>query len=868
MTRPFGKVCEEVCLVGLSRKTIVRVAVLLAACLSPILALAQTDAWKGGTGNWNDSTKWSAGVPTSTSNVFIDNGNPSASAVTVSDVEQSGNLTIDSDDSVSVLSNALLTVSGPTISNAGTLAIAATSGGANFDISGAVTLTGAGTLNMSNSANNIIFGYGQGTGATLTNESTIQGSGTIQPGCSNTFNNQHIVNANQSTPLILSICSGPSTNTGKLEATNGGTLTLEGNTEGAGTFDNTGGGIIHAEPSSIVQLYGSAIVKNGTLTTSGSGAVQCAGNNGFCTLDGATNSGTHQVVSGGEYLANTITNNGSFQVGTISTGVNLDISGNVILKGTGTLSMSNLSTNTLFGYGQGTGATLTNQSTIQGSGTIQPGCSNTFNNQHIVNANQSTPLYISICNGPSANTGTLEATNGGTLVLEGNSEGAGTFDNTGGTIHADASSTVVLYDSAIVKNGNLTSSNPGKTQCNGSNGDCTLDGATLSGTHQVITGAERLTNTVANNGSFQMLGTNSNNVSLYIYGSPVLAGSGTLTMGGPGNTIFGFYQPSPGNTLTNESTIQGGGTINPSSGNNFINQHIVSATQNLTINGNFTNPGTLKVSKGRTLYISGGLFSNFSGNTLTGGKYMVTGSLLFDGASIANNAAGIILTGTTALIGNQSAVNALTGFSTNENTSSFTVTGGQQFATTLSGNFSNAGKVTAAKNSAFKVLCNPSFVCNYVQTAGTTTVDGVLTVAVGNVSLQGGKLFGTGTVAASVNSKASVTAGDTLTKAGTLSVSTYTQESTASLNVQIGGTTLGTQYSRLAVANGASLAGTLKIKLINGFVPAIGNTFTVLTGSAVTGKFATVNGLSINSTEHFTIAYNATNVTLTVVSGP
>jgi hypothetical protein len=668
--------------------------------------------------------------------------------------------------------------------------------------------------------------------------------------------------------LILSICSGPSTNTGTLEATNGGTLTLEGNTEGGGTFDNTGGGIIHADPGSIVQLYGSAIVKNGTLTTSGSGAVQCAGNNGFCTLNGATNSGTHQVVSGGEYLANTVTNNGSFQVGTISTGVNLDISGNVILKGTGTLSMSNLSTNTIFGYGQGTGATLTNQSTIQGSGTIQPGCSNTFNNQHIVNANQTTPLYISICNGPSANTGTLEATNGGTLVLEGNSEGAGTFDNTGGTIHADAGSTVVLYDSAIIKNGNLTSTSPGKTQCNGSNGACTLDGVTLSGTHQVISSYENLTNTVTNNGSFQMLGTTGNNVNLDIFGSATLAGSGTLTMGGPGNTIFGFYQPSPGNTLTNQSTIQGGGTINPSSGNNFINQHIVSATQNLTINGNFSNPGTLKVSKGRTLYISGGLFSNFSGNTLTGGKYMVTGSLLFDGASIANNAAGITLTGTTALIGNQSAVNALTGFSTNESTGSFTVTAGQQFATTLSGNFSNAGKVTAAKNSGFKVLCNPSFVCNYVQTAGTTTVDGVLTVAVGNVSLQAGKLFGTGTVAASVNSKASVTAGDTLTKAGTLSVSTYAQDSTASLNVQVGGTTVGTQYSQLAVANGASLAGKLNIKLINGFVPAIGNTFTVLTGSAVTGKFATVNGLSINSSEHFTIAYNATNVTLTVVSGP
>jgi hypothetical protein len=845
----------------------VRVVVLLAACLSPIFAVAQTDTWLGGNGNWNNGSMWSAGVPTSTSNAFIDKGNTKASAVTISDVEQSANITIDSDDSLTLANGSLLTVYGPTISNAGAFLLSGTSGGINLDINGAVTLTGAGALTMSNYSGNTIFGYGQGTGATLTNQSTIQGSGTIQPGCSNTFKNQHIVNANQSTPLILSICNGPSTNTGTLEATNGGTLTLEGNTEGAGTFDNTGGGIIHADPSSIVQLYGSAIVKNGTLTTSGSGAVQCAGNNGFCTLDGATNSGTHQVVSGGEYLANTITNNGSFQVGTISTGVNLDISGNVILKGTGTLSMSNLSTNTLFGYGQGTGATLINQSTIQGSGTIQPGCSNTFNNQHIVDANQTTPLYISICNGPSANTGTLEATNGGTLVLEGNAEGGGTFDNTGGTIHADANSTVVLYDSAIVKNGNLTSSNPGKTQCNGSNGACTLDGVTISGTHQLISSYENLTNTVTNNGSFQMLGTTGNNVNLDIFGSATLNGSGTLTMGGPGNTIFGFYQPSPGNTLTNQSTIQGGGTINPSSGNDFINQHIVSATQNLTINGNFSNPGTLKVSKGKTLYISGGLFSNFSGNTLTGGKYMVTGSLLFDGASIANNAAGITLTGTTALIANQSNVNALASLQTNASAGSFTVTAGQQFTTTLSGSFSNAGKVTVGKNSSFKIACNANFQCPYLQTAGTTTVDGTLTDTWG-VNINGGKLFGTGTIAASVVSKASVTAGDTATKAGILSPSTYTQNSAGSLNIQLGGTTVGTQYSQLAVANGVSLNGTLNIKLINSFVPAIGNTFTIMTASAVSGTFATVNGLSINSGEHFTIKYNPTNVTLTVASGP
>jgi hypothetical protein len=123
-------------------------------------------------------------------------------------------------------------------------------------------------------------------------------------------------------------------------------------------------------------------------------------------------------------------------------------------------------------------------------------------------------------------------------------------------------------------------------------------------------------------------------------------------------------------------------------------------------------------------------------------------------------------------------------------------------------------------------------------------------------------------IAASVVSSGSVTAGDSLTKAGKLSPSTYTQNATGSLNIQIGGLTAGTQYSQLAVANGAKLNGTLNIKLINSFVPAIGNTFTIVTGSAVSGTFATVNGLSINSGEHFTIAYNPTNVTLTVVSGP
>lgn len=145
-------------------------------------------------------------------------------------------------------------------------------------------------------------------------------------------------------------------------------------------------------------------------------------------------------------------------------------------------------------------------------------------------------------------------------------------------------------------------------------------------------------------------------------------------------------------------------------------------------------------------------------------------------------------------------------------------------------------------------------------------MDGTLTAPSGS-TVQAGSVFGKGTIASSVTSSGSVTAGDSVKKAGQLSPSTYTQNSHGSLNIQIGGLTEGTEYSQLAVANGASLNGTLNINLINGFVPAVGNTFTILTGTAISGTFSTVKGTVIDSGEHFTVTYNSTNVTLTVESG-
>jgi len=253
------------------------------------------------------------------------------------------------------------------------------------------------------------------------------------------------------------------------------------------------------------------------------------------------------------------------------------------------------------------------------------------------------------------------------------------------------------------------------------------------------------------------------------------------------------------------------------------------------------------------------LFNNFSGTTLMGGTYLVTGTLEFQN-SIVTNAGGITLTGATAQILNSlTNTSALANLAANSTLGSLSLQGGQVLATAT--NFSNAGKTTVGAGSGF------SAGGSYTQTAGATTVDGVL-MAPSGLTLQKGSLVGKGTLAAAVTSGASVTAGDSSSKPATLTVTgSYTQNSNGTLNISIGGTAAGT-YGQVAVSNGVSLGGTIVLKRISGFLPVIGDTFTIVTGSPVNGQFTTVKGLSINSGEHFEINYTANAVKLTVVSGP
>jgi len=73
-------------------------------------------------------------------------------------------------------------------------------------------------------------------------------------------------------------------------------------------------------------------------------------------------------------------------------------------------------------------------------------------------------------------------------------------------------------------------------------------------------------------------------------------------------------------------------------------------------------------------------------------------------------------------------------------------------------------------------------------------------------------------------------------------------DSTATLSLQLGGTTPCTGYDVYSVGGSLTLIQpTLEVTLTNGFVPAAGETFTILSWGSLTGTFGTVTLPSLSA---------------------
>jgi hypothetical protein len=151
--------------------------------------------------------------------------------------------------------------------------------------------------------------------------------------------------------------------------------------------------------------------------------------------------------------------------------------------------------------------------------------------------------------------------------------------------------------------------------------------------------------------------------------------------------------------------------------------------------------------------------------------------------------------------------------------------------------------------------------------SGTTTLGGTLSASGGFTIQNGATAQGSAALTGNLTNNGTLIVG-TPTTAGTLTINgNYTQGSGAVLNIAVGGLTPGTQYDQLNVTGTATLAGTLNLSLINGYLLTAGSTFYILNWGSDSGSFSTINGTSQGG-RTFVPVYESTDLKLNVVVLP
>jgi hypothetical protein len=767
---------------------------------------------------------------------------------------------------------------GGTETNNGTINVGSGSGPATLNIKGSVTLSGAGNVILSDNSGNLITA--SATTDVLTSANTIEGAGNIGNGAMGFVNTGTVIANATTNALNIDVSTAKFNNKGTVEATttNLNIMGPTGNTTfftnynptsktlTGGTYIANGGNIgwlganITTLAANVTEENGGQILNNfngtgsnalaGLTSITSAGSLTIGGAPAFVDAGTFSNAGSLTILSGQSFGVGSLTqiSGGTLTAGTLVLDANLNLSG----------ATENITTNSA-------NVTLAG-GTIENANSTDAFANLASNTKFLTLANNANFTTV----GNFTNTGTLTINSGSAFTVT-------------GTLAQISGST--LSGGTFVLGGNLNVGSGINITTNSST--LTLDGGTImSGGTDALAGLNSNTKSLTfaanasfNYGNFSNTGTLTINSGSFVDVTGTLAqfNSATNTLKGGTFVIGGTLDMAAGTngieTDSSSITLDGAGYINNNTTglSALANLSTISSTGSLTLasnanfttGGNFTNSGKLTVNSGSTFAVTGTL-TNLGAGTLTGGTYTVGGTmqLASGNGSIITNAANLTLTGTTASI-LDGASNALSTF--NNNTGTFTLSGNANLTTATTSNFNNSGTVVVSKGSTLTVGGSGH---SYNQTAGTTTVDG--TIAGGGatgVNITGGTMQGVGTLKTNVSlGPGTLNVGDA-GKAGLLKITgTYTQLSTGTMNVSIGGTTAGSKYSQLQVSGAASLAGTLTAAEVNGFTPTVGQMFTVLTAHSITGTFSD-STITINGTEHFNVSYTATSVVLTVVSG-
>lgn len=189
---------------------------------------------------------------------------------------------------------------------------------------------------------------------------------------------------------------------------------------------------------------------------------------------------------------------------------------------------------------------------------------------------------------------------------------------------------------------------------------------------------------------------------------------------------------------------------------------------------------------------------------------------------------------------------------------------------------------TSSSSSSYSalVLTNADQV-DYLGAGVTTTIPaGGLTFSTRDTFIDTGTLFsGSGELIVGANRTLGVREGTVLAgrsvrnlgrlepglQIGSVTVNSYRQDASGTLEIQINGTTVDTGYDRLAVTGAALLGGTLDVQRLL-YNPQPGNTFTILTAGAIVGTFEEVNLPQLGLGLVWNYAQTNTAITLSVTA--
>ncbi len=365
-------------------------------------------------------------------------------------------------------------------------------------------------------------------------------------------------------------------------------------------------------------------------------------------------------------------------------------------------------------------------------------------------------------------------------------------------------------------------------------------------------------------------------------GHGIVSGSGSSLTGGymfVGNSGHGDLTINTGGSVSTPGSFSIGGN---SGSVGIVNVDGIGSSLQATGPGGWmlvgdAGQGTLTITNGATVSVSGllvigrswggyGFPPNGSVN-ISGGSSLQAGSLEVGESGIgfltinggSASAANIYLGSVSSGYG----VITLNGAGSSLHSSGLIEVGVDGVGTLTANTLSS---ITVGQQLLIRAGCTVDLIGGGLMSVGNV---GFATPASGSVLIgTGGDVGGNGTIiGAVVNNGGTVDPGFS---PGALHITgSYTQGAGGTVHMQLGGASPGTGYDQLFVSGDMQLAGLVKVDLINGFIPTLGETFNVFSiGGSFSDPTATFNFPGLPAGEHFTTAFSAGIFSLTVVPEP